>query len=295
MKQNNPPKSADGQCIGAEQSTTKTAKQREMDEARKRSKLNTRRNSMQAQAEAPQSMLTESPPTLYRVPQINVPADLAEAAKLIQSELAKIEKSQSVILSIWRKVQEISGSTNIVCDTLTANEVVTTPRVQAGSSGMLAVNYDDLTLTQHGNSYRAWNVCTTWRASNGSVDRALWGWMPFTPEMPGGTGAGSYGTLLTVASNGDTGYPDVGAYIDAYTNNNTGGSWVQQMAIATSADIRVRAYTNTGTWSAWKLMASTAQLRANDHKHRHRIWQLEKRVTELESRLTVALKDESTK
>ena len=71
-----------------------------------RSKQSPRRHSSQASGTEPQSEVTETAPTLYQVPQINVPEDLQGVAKLIQGELQKIEQSQSILLSIWEKVKD---------------------------------------------------------------------------------------------------------------------------------------------------------------------------------------------
>ncbi|TKV08249.1 hypothetical protein FDX19_15540 [Citrobacter sp. wls619] len=52
------------------------------------------------------SQLTSSPPTVYRLEKLNVPADMTEMIKVLHSELQKIEQSQSVVLSIWERVKD---------------------------------------------------------------------------------------------------------------------------------------------------------------------------------------------
>jgi len=53
-----------------------------------------------------ESQVAESPPTVYQAPQINVPQDMHEAAKLIKGELEKIATSQTVLLSLWQNIKE---------------------------------------------------------------------------------------------------------------------------------------------------------------------------------------------
>lgn len=82
------------------------AKARQLEAARLRAKQAPRRSSSQAISSETQSEVTEHAPNLYRVPKINIPDNLHDVAKLIQSELQKIESSQSVLLSLWRKVMD---------------------------------------------------------------------------------------------------------------------------------------------------------------------------------------------
>lgn len=65
-----------------------------------------RRYSSKSVSNKQQSEVTERPPNLYRVPKINIPDNLHDVARLVQSELQKIEQSQSVMLSLWEKYQE---------------------------------------------------------------------------------------------------------------------------------------------------------------------------------------------
>ncbi|HCL5072919.1 TPA: hypothetical protein N2F43_002183 [Salmonella enterica] len=73
-------------------------------DARRRATLNVRTTSNASTTNA-QSEVTESPPAIYQVPNINVPENLEEAAKLIQSELQKISQSQSILLTLWEKLR----------------------------------------------------------------------------------------------------------------------------------------------------------------------------------------------
>lgn len=52
------------------------------------------------------SQVTDRPPQVYQAPQINVPENLHEAAKLIHDELNKIAQSQSIILTLWNKYED---------------------------------------------------------------------------------------------------------------------------------------------------------------------------------------------
>ncbi|WP_310606726.1 pyocin knob domain-containing protein [Buttiauxella brennerae] len=109
MNQNKTPQSDSGHVTGAEQNAaiqTSAAKIQQMENARQRAASDTRRSSSQAAAINVQSTVTNRPPALYRVPKINVPSTLAECAKLIQSELQKIEQSQSILLTLWEGMRE---------------------------------------------------------------------------------------------------------------------------------------------------------------------------------------------
>lgn len=82
----------------------KEQKLKALADARRRATLNVRTTSGASTTNA-QSEVAESPPTVYQVPNINVPENLEEAAKLIQSELQKIAQSQSVLLTLWEKLK----------------------------------------------------------------------------------------------------------------------------------------------------------------------------------------------
>ncbi|EEI0500677.1 hypothetical protein GN187_09035 [Salmonella enterica subsp. enterica] len=82
----------------------KEQKLKALADARRRATLNVRTTSSASTTNA-QSEVAESPPTVYQVPNINVPENLEEAAKLIQSELQKIAQSQSVLLTLWEKLK----------------------------------------------------------------------------------------------------------------------------------------------------------------------------------------------
>ncbi|EGF4598780.1 hypothetical protein ICE59_003222 [Salmonella enterica subsp. enterica serovar Agama] len=83
---------------------TKEQKLQALADARRRATTNVRKTSSASTTNA-QSEVAESPPTVYQVPNINVPENLEEAAKLIQSELQKIAQSQSVLLTLWEKLR----------------------------------------------------------------------------------------------------------------------------------------------------------------------------------------------
>ncbi|WP_193147878.1 vWA domain-containing protein [Citrobacter freundii] len=91
--------------------TPEQAKLKQREDARRRSRQAPRRASSQA-VSSDQSEVTEEAPAVYRVPQINVPEDLQGAAKLIQTELAKIEQSQSILLTLWEKLKAQSTATD---------------------------------------------------------------------------------------------------------------------------------------------------------------------------------------
>ncbi len=91
--------------------TPEQAKLKQREDARRRSRQAPRRASSQA-VSSDQSEVTEEAPAVYRVPQINVPEDLQGAAKLIQTELAKIEQSQSILLTLWEKLKSQSTTTD---------------------------------------------------------------------------------------------------------------------------------------------------------------------------------------
>lgn len=78
------------------------AKLQQRANASARSKLPARQTSS---ASTSNSEVTERPPQVYQAPQINVPENLHEAAKLIHDELNKIAQSQSVILTLWKKYE----------------------------------------------------------------------------------------------------------------------------------------------------------------------------------------------
>jgi len=84
--------------------TPEQAKLKQREDARIRSRQAPRRASSQA-VSSDQSEVTEEAPAVYRVPQITVPEDLQGVARLIQTELAKIEQSQTILLSLWEKIE----------------------------------------------------------------------------------------------------------------------------------------------------------------------------------------------
>lgn len=81
------------------------AKARQKEEARRRARNNVRRTSS---ASTDNSQATERPPQAYQAPQINVPDDLHDVAKLIHGEFTKIAQSQSVLMSLWKKMSHMT-------------------------------------------------------------------------------------------------------------------------------------------------------------------------------------------
>lgn len=83
---------------------TRELKLQALADARRRATTNVRKTSSASTTNA-QSEVAESPPAVYQVPNINIPENLEEAARLIQSELQKIAQSQSVLLTMWEKLK----------------------------------------------------------------------------------------------------------------------------------------------------------------------------------------------
>ncbi|WP_419057410.1 hypothetical protein [Kluyvera georgiana] len=83
------------------------AKAKQLADALERSKTSIRSTSS---ASTENSQLTAKPPTVYRLGPMNIPKDLAGMTKLLHSELQKIEQSQSVILSIAQKMDEMKAA-----------------------------------------------------------------------------------------------------------------------------------------------------------------------------------------
>lgn len=100
MEQDNSPQSDDGQSAAAAQIAASKLRQRES--ALLRSKTAIRRTSS---ASTDNSQVTERPPQAYQAPQINIPSDLHEVAKLVHGEFEKIAQSQSVLLTLWQQLQ----------------------------------------------------------------------------------------------------------------------------------------------------------------------------------------------
>lgn len=143
--------------------TPELAKLKQREDARRRSKQAPRRASSQA-VSSDQSEVTEEAPAVYRVPQINVPEDLQGAAKLIQTELAKIEQSQSILLSLWEKVKDQANSQTVI----SFSKPITGPQV---STDYLQVgNF----INQSVNSDRAFRI-STYQDANGNYVTELIG------------------------------------------------------------------------------------------------------------------------
>ncbi|ASG63927.1 hypothetical protein CEW81_18235 [Kluyvera genomosp. 3] len=125
-----------------------STKTKALAEARERATKQIRRTSL-ASTSNKQSEVAQKPPQVYRVEGMNIPDDLAGMTKLVHSELQKIEQSQSVILSIWERlnadttpnVQTVYGQApdaagdvspqNVTLNTLTAATSVTAGIVDA--------------------------------------------------------------------------------------------------------------------------------------------------------------------
>ncbi|MFU1851404.1 pyocin knob domain-containing protein [Citrobacter portucalensis] len=205
--------------------TPEQAKALQRQNARLRSQQFARRKSSQAVSNEQQSEVTDRAPNLYRVPKINIPDNLHDVAKLIQSELQKIESSQSILLSLWQKLQgQIASKDSIKFTKQVVFDV--NPEVQG--------NY-------------GWN-CIPESMQITAFNNPVWGWGLISGDTESSpVPDNSYGTLLTVSSGGTYGYTRPTDLIA--TGNN--GAWVQQIFISTGANVYVRKSTNGGDWSAW--------------------------------------------
>ncbi|EBU8203617.1 hypothetical protein DQD37_01870 [Salmonella enterica subsp. enterica serovar Cardoner] len=207
----------------------KEQKLKALADARRRATLNVRATSSASTTNA-QSEVAESPPTVYQVPNINVPENLEEAAKLIQSELQKIAQSQSVLLTLWEKLKSQYA---------TATGVEFTKPVSFQDSPQIEGQY-------------GWN-CIPERTQtvSDSMNNAPWGWscVAGLEGLPDGVG---YGTVLTISSGGTSGY----ATPDSQRVAGYNGAWLQQIYINTSAVMYIRQSTNGNAWSEWSAIQS---------------------------------------
>lgn len=212
---------------------TKEQKLQALADARRRATTSVRKTSNASTTNA-QSEVTESPPVIYQVPNINVPENLEEAAKLIQSELQKISQSQSVLLTLWEKLKSQYA---------TATGVEFTKPVTFQDSPQIEGQY-------------GWNcVPNTMQSVTGSMDNAPWGWalvssIEDAPDY-------KFGTLLTVGSGGTGGY----ATPDAQKKAGYNGAWIQQIYITTEPRIFIRQTTNGDGWSDWLNIQTGAALK----------------------------------
>ncbi|HCM2495373.1 TPA: hypothetical protein N3D36_004586 [Salmonella enterica subsp. enterica serovar Lehrte] len=223
---------------------TKEQKLKSIADARHRATLNVRTASNASITNA-QSEVAESPPVVYQVPNINVPENLEEAAKLIQSELQKISQSQSVLLTLWEKLKSQAA---------TASGVEFTKQVSFQDSPQVEGQY-------------GWNcVPNNQQFVSDSMSNAPWGWACVSgiADAPNGS---EFGTVLTISSGGTGGYVTPAAQISAAYN----GAWLQQIYIDTGAAIYIRQSTNGGGWSGWELIQNSVAIKGEIYTELHRL------------------------
>ncbi|ECJ2541021.1 hypothetical protein FNI64_11510 [Salmonella enterica subsp. salamae] len=212
---------------------TKELKLKARADARHRANLAVRLTSQES-TDNSQSEVAESPPTVYQVPNINIPENLEEAARLIQSELQKIAQSQSVLLTMWEKLKSQYA---------TASGVEFTKPVTFQDSPQIEGQY-------------GWNCVPQYAQTVvGSMDNAPWGWACVSSigDAPGY----EFGTLLTVGSGGTGGY----ATPDAQKKAGYNGAWIQQIYITTEPRVFIRQTTNGNDWSGWLNIQTGAALK----------------------------------
>lgn len=172
--------------------TPELAKLKQREDARMRSKQAPRRASSQA-VSSDQSEVTEEAPAVYRVPQINVPEDLQGAAKLIQTELAKIEQSQSILLSLWEKVKDQANSqTDISFSKPITGPQVSTDYLQVGNYFNPTVNDGRVfrvSSYQDGNGHYISELISMVTDAAGNENASCW--IDFQPSADGATQAGN--------------------------------------------------------------------------------------------------------
>lgn len=81
-------------------------KLQQKEDARARSQQNVPRTSS---ASVSNSQVTKRPPAIYQVGHINVPKDMHGMTRLLHSELEKVARAQSVIITMWGQHQEAQG------------------------------------------------------------------------------------------------------------------------------------------------------------------------------------------
>lgn len=222
---------------------TKEQKLQAPADARRRATTNVRKTSSASTTNA-QSEVAESPPTVYQVPNINVPENLEEAAKLIQSELQKIAQSQSVLLTLWEKLKSQYA---------TATGVEFTKPVTFQDSPQIEGQY-------------GWNcVPEHTQTVSSSMNDAPWGWACVSNivDAPGG----EFGTVLTISSGGTSGYATPELQRIAGYN----GAWLQQIYITTTAVIYTRQSTNGGDWSVWSVIQTNLAVKREIYAELHRL------------------------
>lgn len=202
---------------------TREQKLKALADARHRANLAVRLTSQES-TDNSQSEVAESPPTVYQVPNINVPENLEEAARLIQSELQKIAQSQSVLLTLWEKLKSQYA---------TATGVEFTKPVTFQDSPQIEGQY-------------GWNcVPEHTQTVSSSMNDAPWGWacVVGAEDAPDGR---IYGTALTISAGGTSGY----ATPESQRLAGYNGAWLQQVYISGSA-VYIRESTNGAAWSGW--------------------------------------------
>ncbi|EEC0942643.1 hypothetical protein UJ11_003563 [Salmonella enterica subsp. enterica] len=222
---------------------TRELKLQALADARRRANLNVRTTS-NSSTENAQSEVTESPPAVYQVPNINVPENLEEAAKLIQSELQKISQSQSVLLTLWEKLKSQAA---------TATGVEFTKQVSFEDNPQIQGQY-------------GWNcIPNNAQFVSGSMDAAPWGWACVSDitDAPWDM----YGSLLTIGSEGMLGFATPAEQKESGYN----GAWLQQIYITTGAQIGIRQSTNGEDWSEWGLIQTSVAIKGEIFTELHRL------------------------
>ncbi|EDW2792573.1 hypothetical protein GSO30_001606 [Salmonella enterica] len=222
---------------------TRELKLQALADARRRATTNVRKTSS-ASTTNDQSEVAESPPTVYQVPNINVPENLEEAAKLIQSELQKIAQSQSVLLTLWEKLKSQYA---------TATGVEFTKPVTFQDSPQIEGQY-------------GWNcVPEHTQTVSSSMDSAPWGWscVVGAGDAPDGR---IYGTALTISSGGTSGYATPESQRIAGYN----GAWLQQVYISGSA-VYIRESTNGAAWSGWSAIQTNLAVKREIYAELYRL------------------------
>lgn len=223
---------------------TRELKLQALADARRRATTSVRKTSNASTTNA-QSEVAESPPTVYQVPNINVPENLEEAAKLIQSELQKIAQSQSVLLTLWEKLKSQYA---------TATGVEFTKPVTFQDSPQIEGQY-------------GWNcVPEHTQTVSSSMDSAPWGWS-CVAGLEGAPDGFGYGTVLTISSGGTSGY----ATPESQRLAGYNGAWLQQIYINTSAAIYIRQSINGAAWSGWSAIQTNLAVKREIYAELHRL------------------------
>lgn len=266
------------------------AKLKQREDARRRSRQAPRRASSQA-VSSDQSEVTEEAPAVYRVPQINVPDDLQGVAKLIQTELAKIEQSQTILLSLWEKVKDQYNShadiefKKTIRVNSTADQKVVRFRpdrehwsydewrnnddgsrdaymgIQANSNDfVIQAEQGQINITSETGdvmimSMKTFSPIPRYMAAFNDFNSAPWGYGMVSGAVNGPQGATpAYGTCLTMASQGLGNFATPADMLNDSLINGTQW-WLQQMFWDTTGGYHLRFATNNGIWSSWQYFA----------------------------------------